>query len=412
MRIGPPQNILATPLIKCKTTHSNKQKMVGKLALTIFKNLGDRLSFIKKSGSNRVFTLSETVSNSVRSVTKKITLGGVKEKVSRATKDKKINIISYSLGFMLSGSADLGKVISGGIYLNRKRQQVNKISGISTIKKNIIDSRIKKTLSELSLATVKFMFSATSSYVTRAMTVGKYIVVEGRSWAAEMAKSSLYQTLGAVASFGTAAIDTVFLVRNISRDSTLKRCHDNVRKEIVRSLEAVDGFTHEKLKKLKSNKVLMDSLKTIAAEKQGSQTLYKNATDLIDSIDNGTVNLKQLEGARNLNDARSKYLKSWCRTSQHLLHLTSIALCVTVGILFVSTPPGAVAGLIFGLSMGASGCKVLKFLAENTMFKKFVSKAREEKLSHLDNMKETQLKKVEELALNTNFQAGLSVKGT
>ncbi|MDA8773830.1 hypothetical protein N9N03_01725, partial [Chlamydiia bacterium] len=385
-----------------------KQKMVGKLALTIFKNLGARLSFIKKSVSNRIFTLSETVSNSVRSVTKKITLGAVKEKVSRATKDKKINIISYSLGFMLSGSADLGKVISGGIYLNRKRKQVNK-SNISTIKKNIIDSRIKKTHSELCLATVKFMFSATSSYITRAMTVGKYIVVEGRSWAAEMAKSSLYQTLGAVASFGTAAIDTVFLVRNISRDSTLKRCHDNVKNEIAISLKSVDGFTHEKLQK---NNVLMDSLKTIAAEKQGSQTLYKNASDLIDHIYKGTVDLQKLEGAHNLNDARSKYLKSWCRTSQHLLHLTSIALCVTVGILFVSTPPGAVAGLIFGLSMGASGCKVLKFLAENTMFKKFVSKAREEKLSHLDNMKETQLKKVEELALNTNFQAGLSVKGT
>ena len=126
------------------------------------------------------------------------------------------------------------------------------------------------------------------------------------------------------------------------------------------------------------------------------------------------MELEQLRNAENLNDARSRYLTSKARVFQHTLHVVSIGLMISVGVLFVVTPPGAAAGLIFGLSMGATGCKVVRFVSQCTMFKGFIKDIKNETLNplyQLERLRDNELKLLHQAAKDTLTQRDLSSEG-
>ena len=283
---------------------TDEQKVVKNLAKNIFDTQTSRLSSVEGTLRHRTISLSKSVRSTVVSATEQIRQTNVGKAVDKVTKNKKINIIGFSMGFLLSGSSDLGKVISGGIYLLRKKQQL-KQENISEIKKNIIETRIKKAQRETGIAFIKFLFSATGSYISRAIAMAKYVAVEHREWALATAQSVTYQTLGTVASFGAAVLDGVFLYRNKQRDLKLKKCHDTVVDQIDQHIKTNSGTVN--IESLQNDKKLNEALKTIAMSKQGSQTVYKNAINILDSIEKGNVDLKQLQDVKNLNDARSRY---------------------------------------------------------------------------------------------------------
>ena len=192
----------------------------------------------------------------------------------------------------------------------------------------------------------------------------KYIIHEHKTWATEMAKSATYATLGAVSSFGSGVIDSIFLVRNITRDAKMSRVHQKIAEAINMHIDRTNNNGDLNQKLLQNDKVLSKYLEKVSVEKLGNKTTRNDALNLIKCIRDGKVTKKQLLKTKNLNMSSVRYLRSWSRIAQHSLYVVSIALTITVGVLFITTPPGAVSALVLGLSMGAWGCKIAKFGVE------------------------------------------------